>query len=202
MALIAKKTEGDFELTPAGTFAARCVWVIDLGTQKTSFNGQDKYQHKALFGFELPDELMKDGRPFFVSGQYTLSLSEKANLRGMLEAWRGQQFTEEEAAGFDVMNVLGKSCMLSVIHNQKGDKTYANIASVAKPPKGMTVPPQVNPSVSFSLAEFDQKTFDNLPEWVRNKITQSREYQDMGKPIQESENPAAGVEDLNDDISF
>jgi hypothetical protein len=199
MALIAKKTGEDFPIIPAGTHAARCSWVIDLGTQKTTWQGQEKHQHKVLFGFELPDELMEDGRPFFISNRYTMSLSEKAALRGVLETWRGVKFTEEEALGFDLFKVLGQPCMLTVIHNDKGGKTYANVAGVAKLPKGMTCKPAINPPVSFSLAEFDQKVFDALPEWVRNTITQSREYQDMGKPARESENPAG---DLDDDIPF
>lgn len=197
MALIAKKTGEDFPICPAGTHAGRCVWIIDLGTQKTTFQGKDKLQHKVLFGFEFPDELMDDGRPFLVSARYTVSLSEKANLRAMLETWRGAKFTEEEAEGFDLFRVINQPCMVTVVHNESGDKVYANIKGVAKPPRGMTVPAQVNPTIKFDLGEFDQRVFDSLPEWIQKIITQSREYQDMGKPVHESENPAAGLDDFD-----
>ncbi len=196
MALIAKKTGEDFPICPAGTHAGRCVWIIDLGTQKTNFQGKEKLQHKALFGFEFPDELMEDGRPFLVSARYTVSLSEKANLRAMLETWRGAKFTEEEAEGFDLFRVLNQPCMVTVVHSD-GDKIYANIKGVAKVPKGMVVKPQVNPTIKFDLGEFDQRAFDGLPEWIQKIIMQSKEYQDMGKPVHDSENPAAGLDDFD-----
>lgn len=176
MAITAKKSESVFELAPAGTHVGRCYMVIDLGTQKTVWQGQEKKQRKVLLGFELPDEKMADGRPFAVSAQYTLSLSEKARLRATLEAWRGQQFTEEETGGFDISKLLGVPCMLTVVHNKSGEKTYANIAGIVKIPKSMVCPDQVNKSVTFSLDEYSEHALSSLPEWIQKKIIQSDEY--------------------------
>ena len=197
--LLAKKTGEDFPIVPAGTHVARCSWVIDIGTQKTTYKGAEKWLHKVLLGFELPDEKMADGRPFFISNRYTLSLSEKANLRKVLEAWRGASFTEPELDGFDLFKLAGLPCMIAVIHNTNGDKTYANIASISKLPKNTQCPDAINPLATFSLAQFNPNTLRSLPEWVQKKILQSREYQDMGKPVTEHENPA---DDLDNDIPF
>lgn len=193
MALIAKKSADSFQLAPSGTFIGRCVWLIDLGTQVTTYQGQEKKMHKCILGFELPDELMDDGRPFLVSERYTVSLSEKANLRAVIEAWRGQKFTDEEAQGFDLAKLAGQPCMISIIHNQSGDKTYANISSVAKLMKGTVCPPQVNPSLVFAIEEVDTDKYDKLPDWIKKIVKQSQEVLNGGTPV-ESENPAEGVD--------
>ena len=199
MAIIAKTGGQDFVKAPAGTHAARCYQVLDLGTQKVEWKGAVKYQHKILLGFELCDELMDDGRPFSVSGRYTLSLSEKGNLRPLLEAWRGAPFTEQEAEGFDVAKLLGQPCILTVIHNQVGDKTYVNIASISKTMKGMVIKPAVNPLVEFSI-ESDLDKLNQLPEWVQKVIRQSVEMNKDHGTQAESENPSPKV--FDDDIPF
>jgi len=189
----------DFEIAPAGTHTARCYMVVDLGNQKTTYQGQDKVQHKVLIGFELPGELMSDGRPFAVSARYTLSLSEKANLRSVLESWRGRGFTEEECNGFDITKLLGQPCMLTVVHNKSGEKTYANISSIAKLHKDITCPAQVNNSVEFSFEDFDEDKLSALPEWIQKIIRQSLDYpgNDEKPPKDHPVN-----DDLGDDIPF
>jgi hypothetical protein len=72
------------------------------------------------------------GKPFTVSKFYTASLGEKANLRADLKNWRGRDFTDEELAGFEAKNILGKPCMLSVVETESEGKTYSNIANNTK----------------------------------------------------------------------
>lgn len=203
MAITAKKTDKEFELCPAGTHTARCYMVADLGRQKVTWQGQDKIQHKVLIGFELPEEAMSDGRPFAVSGKYTLSLSEKAALRGLLESWRGVPFSQEEANGFDITKLLSAPCMLTIVHNKSGDKTYANIASIAKLHKSVTCPAQVNPSIEFSFENFSEEKLSKLPEWVQKMVKQSLDYPN-GEP--EANHPAVSTPprggEFDDDIPF
>jgi hypothetical protein len=191
MGTTAKDAGGDFELTPAGTHLAICYMVADLGHQETSYG----MKPKIVIGWELPAELMTDGRPFGASQIYTLSLSEKANLRKDLEAWRGRPFTDAELDGFDVKNVLGKPCTLTIVHNKNGDKTYANIASVAGVMKGMQVPERVNDLLYFNMDEPDRAVLQRLPKWVQTKIAAAH---DAPEPA-----TAGGDDDpLNDDIPF
>jgi hypothetical protein len=37
---------GSFESTPVGSHLARCYRIVDLGTQKSEYQGQVKYLHK------------------------------------------------------------------------------------------------------------------------------------------------------------
>lgn len=185
-------TEGDFELVPAGTHMAVCYRIIDLGTQQTTFNGQAKEQHKILISWELPEELMADGRPFSISNRYTWSMSEKANLRKHLESWRGFPFTDKDFGpnGFNIKNVLGKSCLLAIIHTE-GEKQYANIVSVSRLMKGMTARPATNPLAYLWLSpgNFDEDVFQGLGDYWKDLIKKAPEYleltaePDIGPPM-------------------
>ena len=171
------------KIPDSGTYPARCIQVIDLWTQHTEWQWQQKEQRKIRLTFELPTELevfdpSKWEQPFVVSKNYTLSLSEKSKLREHLESWRGQEFTQQELEWFDIHNILGKECTIGVIHetSQDGKKTYANISTVGKAMKGMNVPEAINPLVYLNLEDFDQSIYDSLPEFLRNKIGESREF--------------------------
>ena len=64
--------------------------------------------------------------PLTVSRTFTVSLHEKANLRKFLSAWRGRDFTTEEAKAFDVSKLLGAYCMVNVTESETNGKTYSN----------------------------------------------------------------------------
>ncbi len=183
MSIIAENKGGsDFEPIAAGTYAARCYSMVHVGTITEQYEGQPKTQNKIRLSWELPTELKvfkeENGeQPFFVSKDFTLSMHEKSSLRKYLEAWRGKAFTDEEAKSFDVTKLLGKECLVSIIHEAKKDKTYAKIASVSTLPKGMICPPQINDTFEFSWSEYNQSKWDSLPEWLQTKMKGSKEYQ-------------------------
>lgn len=172
-------SDNQFELPPAGTHLAACYRIIDLGTQESSYNGQAKRQHKILISWELPDERMTDGRPFTISQRYTWSAHEKSALRRDLESWRGVPFTDADfgPGGFDIKNILGKSCLLNIVHSP-GDKTYANIASISRLMKGMTPKPPVNETVYMWLdqAHWSAEVFHKLGQGLQGTIMKSPEY--------------------------
>ena len=66
----------------------------------------------------MVDELMEDGKPFIVQQRYTWSMSEKAKLRADLESWRGKAFEERDFGTFNIKNVLGKPCVLTIVHTR------------------------------------------------------------------------------------
>lgn len=177
MTTIAKDT-GEFVLPPEGTFVARCLQVIDLGTQYSRF--YDTSSHKVLFGWELPTEVNDTGeepRPFMIWKRYTLSLNNKAMLRHDLEAWRGKKFSEQELSGFDVRNVVDCCCLITVIHKENAGNTYANVAAVAAVPKGTESPPRVGNTIVFDIDEFDRSIFDTFSDNLQTTILGCRELQ-------------------------
>lgn len=171
----------EFKPIPEGTYVAVCVRIIDLGTQLTTFKGADKLQRKVLIAWEIPEvEVEFDGetRPGLTMSRYTASLSDKANLRKVLEAWRGKRFTEDELRGFDLKNILGQPCQVQILHSEHDGRTYANIASIMALPKGMTKPVPVHPLINFSLDadEFNPAMYDLLSDSLKQTIAGSPEY--------------------------
>ena len=149
MAVIVRDNGKDFERIEPGLHHAVCSHVIDLGLQDTKYGPK----HKIAICFEL-EEKMQDGRPFMQSKIYGASLNEKANLRHDLESWRGKKFADAEIGGFDVEVLVGVNCMLNIVEEVKGDKTYTNISAVIKCPSGT---PKITP------------VGQPIPEWLRKK---------------------------------
>lgn len=206
MSITAKnQPTADFTPVPAGTYVARCYSMIQLGTHEEEYMGQKKELNKVRITWELPTELkvFKEGeeeKPYSISKEFTLSMYEKANLRKFLEGWRGKGFTESEAEAFDITVLIGKACMVSVIHKtSKNGKVYADISSVTTIPKGLVVPPQINESFEFSFEDFNEEKLATLPDWLKEKITTSQEYYSLKNPSS-VEVPASTPHD--DDLPF
>lgn len=169
MSLIASDPGGDFTPIPEGTHVARCYYLADLGLRPNPFD--DGMKEQVVIGFEVPGERTEDDHPMVVSQIYTKSLHEKANLRKSLESWRGKKFTAEELAGFDLRNIVGKPCQVSMAHKDAKDgKVYAKVAGVMALPKGMEAPPAENEALVYDKDAHDPEIFEKLPEWVRRMI--------------------------------
>jgi hypothetical protein len=221
MSLIVTASSGkDFVIHPAGVTAARCTRIIDLGTVDGEWKNKPKKSHKIVFGFESA-VLMDDdqgeyaGKPFLITTNYTASLSDKANLRKDLESWRGRKFTKPELEGFELKNVLGKACMLNMVHSDptSDGKTYSNISAIMPLPTGMVMSSAVNGLIYFSLgtnsdgtSAFDQSVYESLSDYYKEKIALSDEYKEVKSagrraPPKDNSTGGAGFAE-DDDIPF
>lgn len=203
--IIAENKGGNYKIIPAGVYPARCISMIEFGTQDIEYLGEIKRVRQVNVTWELPTELAvfheeKGEEPFVVSKTYTLSLHEKSGLRKDLESWRGQGFTEEEAKRFDITKLLGKPCQISIIHKKSADgtKTYANISSITPLMKGVVVPEQINPTKILSFDKFDWDVFKNLPDWLKDKIIKSDEYKAIAGYEPNHQDVADEVEETTD----
>lgn len=194
--ILTETSSANFTPCPAGTFLARCCQIIDLGTQRVEYQGEAKPAHKVLIRFEILDRdtYTDSGGAYTVSKRYTASLHEKAALRRDLETWRGAKFTDAELQRFDLAGVLGKNALLSVVHETKGDRTFANIAGLVKPPRGMTGSEPSEPLVHFDLAAPDWQVFDRLGDKLKAQIVESPEY----KAARAKAEPVQAGDDLAD----
>jgi len=202
--IITTDSSSTFTPCPAGAYLARCCSVIDMGTQQTDFNGETKHQRKVLISFEIldPDTHRDDGKPYLISKRYTASLHEKASLRRDLEAWRGAKFADAEVQRFDLGAIVGRTCLLSVIHDTKPDgKTFANIAGISKPPKGMTGSEPTEPLLHFDLAAPNWPLFDTLGEKLKAQIAASPEYS-AARATKATPPGATAFDDMPDDAAF
>lgn len=177
-----EQSTSNFMPPPAGVHRATCFRLIDLGTQQSEYQGKTLRRRQVILDWELADELMEDQRPFTIAKFYTWSMSEKANLRKDLEAWRGVTFQDKdlgESGSFKPVNLLGAPCLLNVIHEPKANSTdiRAKIASISRLPKNTEKPTLRNPKVFFDLDNFDGVIFEGLREGIRDIIGRSPEYQ-------------------------
>lgn len=211
MPLMAKDTGGggDYTPVPEGTHLAICNMVVDLGLQETTYLGNATTKHQCYIRWELPHERLKwqdrDGNeregPMSIGKTYTLSLSDKANLRKDLETWRGKAFTEQELDGFDLFNLLVKGCQVTVVHAHKEGKTYANVRGIAGWPKGVPIPQTTENSV-LKYSDDTREDHDDLPDWIREKIAK-QVFPDH--KVNQPGDPGAtpdDTHDLDDEIPF
>lgn len=197
MGLTAKATsESRFTPVPAGMHLARCYRIIDLGTQSTEWQGQQKKNYKIMILWEVHGEdengkaLVTDrNEPMSISKNYTMSLGEMSRLRADLKAWRGRDFTQEELRGFQLKNVLGAWCMLNVVHAEgKDDKVYANVSTVNPVPSALRkagLPEGVNPLTTFDLDNPDMALFDTFSNNLKAKIEASPEWKAKGSAAEQ-----------------
>lgn len=174
------------ELIPSGVYTARCYSIIHYGNlpEKNMKTGQDEVKDKIEITFELPTEMKvfnedKGPQPLVKGIEVNYFMSEKANLRKLLQTWRGKNFTDEEAANFNILSLMGVLATINIAHKTSSTgREYDYIASISPAMKGLTVPAQINPSRIFDVNNFTQEQFDALHDWQKKKVMTSKEYQD------------------------
>lgn len=163
----------------AGTYPAVCYGLVDIGDQYSE--AFKKSSHQVVVLWEIPSEKIEiDGeqKSRVMSKTYTCSLYEKAKLRQDLNAWRGRDFTPEELAKFDLKNIVGAPCLLTVVQTQRGERTYANVGGVGSLIKGMEKPKGTLDKIVFDLDTDPLDKIAELPEWIQERIKQSETYQE------------------------
>lgn len=184
--LLTASSTANYSPCPAGAYLARCILIADLGTVQTDWQGQTKHARKVLLSWEILDDEARrdDGEPFILSKRYTASLHEKAALRKDLASWRGRDFTADELAGFDLKNILGQPCMLSVVHQDKDGRTFANIAAIMKTPKG-SAPPQASGVLvhwAMDTPAPNWEAFARLPKRIAEQVQAAPEFARLNPP--------------------
>lgn len=201
MAIIASDSGGrDFEPMPEGPAAAVCDMMVDLGLQETNFG----VKHQVYIRFQVPEhrvEIDGESKPAIIGQTFTLSMSEKSNLRPLLEGWRGKKFSAEEVRGFDITKVAGQPAYINIVHNESGGKTYANIASLMPIPRGMEKPQLEGEVIVYDGDNLSN--FDKLRPWLQEKIkAQVVTREPQGSSPQPQGNVQGFDTDLDDDVPF
>ena len=190
-----------FENCPPGATPAVLADVVDLGMVETEFQGQKKIQHKCRLVF-LTAKKMTDGRPFYVSQQFTASLYEKGNLARFLAQWLNRPLTKAEQKEFDLETLIGAQAQLNIVHtvSEKNGKTYANIFSIAPLPKfdpetGLPFQRVEIPSDFKRKAPVATTGNDDFLAGLQEPAAKS-----ASNPVQRAD--VASEADLNDDLPF
>lgn len=215
MSLVAKDSgEGGFTPVPPGMYLARCYRIVDMGTQKSEWQGEVKHLHKVMLQFEVhgEDEMGKSlitskGEPMTISKNYTLSLGDKAALRKDLQTWRSRDFTAEELRGFELKNILGVWAMLSVAKSVGNNgKEYTNIMTVnpvMAAVKKAGLPEGFNALGLFYIDEPDMEMFETFGKNLKERIQSSPEWQARSTSSHKPKPSGnSGFDDMADDVPF
>lgn len=189
----------DFERVPSGMHSAICNMLVDAGMQPGSSRFPQP-KHRIYLRFETPDhriEYEHNGQkiegPLTIGLWYVASMNAKAILRQHLEGWRGRRFTDEEAANFDIEQVLGKACTLMVTENEQGGRVFSNIKMIGPASKGVVLKAE-NPLLFYGPGS-PRSAYEKLPDWMRKRI----DNQVQPEPNQSI---GSGGDDPFDDIPF
>jgi hypothetical protein len=222
MGLVISETQSDksysreFVKVPLGSHLARCYELIDLGTQSYEYQGTLKVSKKVMIKWEIHSEdedgkatFTDKGDPLSQSEEYTLSMHEKSNLGALLRSWRGKDFTEEERRAFNLNNILGAWCMLSIVpKTNAAGKEFRNVGGATPVPaiiKKAGLPKGHNELRTFDLDKPDMTLYESFSEGTKAKINKSPEWQALsGKPLSLDDPNAisGGLENMDDDIPF
>lgn len=200
---------------PAGPHKAICYCVCDLGTQDVTYPGKPpQATHQILLQWELPDcrmDFEEDGekvsKPRVIGMTYTFSSYIKANLAQHVISWTGGCDDD-----FDYESLVGKPCLLNVVHQKakSSNNTYAKIAAVMPLPSGMTTDGLENPTIFYDIQAMGSKLPMSLQgdnyKWLRERIEESNEFAMMkhasgvlnGQQQQEYDGAAPVDEDTTD----
>jgi hypothetical protein len=167
---------GDFKPAPEGPHVARCVSVVDLGTQPGSQQFPTP-RHKVMFAWELPNVLEEiEGQqvPKLVFKRYSMSLHENSRMRKDLQTWRGKVFTADELAGFALRKVLGAPGMVSITHSPDGQ--HANIDAIMAVPPGMECSEAHHDLVYYEIEEGANATYETFGDKLKATIRSAPEW--------------------------
>ena len=95
--------------------------------------------------------------------------------------------------------------MLNIIHKPSASdptKVYEQIAGLTPLPKSMKAPPAINPVFLLSYDDFDTAAFNGLPDFIKQKMQSSLEYQAIANPHERSFQHANEIEEPIDDLPF
>lgn len=191
------------ELIPefVGDFV-RCIAVIDLGTQSSEWKGVKKSAPEVAYGFEILS-VDSEGKPIKSSKGKTFvhwttfkrMMSDKANLRKFLAAWRGRDYSADELKSFSVTKASGQYGLGSLSHNksEKNDKIYENLqlSPIPKAVDQKSIPKGEVEPFWFKFADPNVEALKKIPNWMQKKIKAAPEYKEVfgdKDPLSENDN--------------
>jgi hypothetical protein len=168
-----KARSSSVEVPTAQPHLSRIVRIVNLGLQP-GFEWAGEViepDYKIEFTFEVCDENMRDGRPFFVSKEVNNKDSDKATL-----------YLWMTAVGESCNNIdksLGKAVMMTPKIKKSGWPTVETVAGLPAVMQS-SVAELVNEPVFFDFTEDepDMETWDKLYDKEKDKIMKALDFQE------------------------
>lgn len=189
--ITARATGNSYAPHTEGQHAMLCVDVIDLGEKLEQYQNNPPHVAQKCALIFASGEKNDHGELVTVNAEFTVSMGKKANLRRLLEDWRGKSYTEEQAqAGVPVHKLADQSALVTVEHKTSGaGNVYAKIRGIAPLPKGLIAPRITD----YERAEYwNERKATYAAEVAKHRGTKSESFEDF---------PSA-LDDGDDDLPF
>jgi len=168
---------------PNGSYTARLIKIIDLGTHTNSKYPDKQAQRVFTFTFETPTKkevFKKEGvkEPFLISLDVNFVFSKPdADPTKISTLTKIRKAINKNLDNKNIFDLIGG---LLTIQTELNDKGYAKITNFIQISEDIDQNDkkfnQINPSVEFYIDEFEQEVFDSFPEFVKSKIVESPEF--------------------------
>ncbi len=211
--IYASQTKPDFSI-PDGKYPAILSQIIQIGSHLFTKNGKEWYSQQIILGFELPTLTYENQDGVETSNIKSitsfLSMNPSNNqigLREVIDGLRGSsEYTEEELDKFDIAAFIGKPCIIELVGvKDKTGKTYQNISTIVAY-TGEKLVGRRTP-ILVTLDDFANIESLGLPTWIVDKITTSKEYQELGNEVaidmpEDIDTDASAAQKVSKDIDF
>ena len=219
------------DILEPGTYPARLVQVIDLGTQEQRpFKGEQKPPvQEIMVTYELADEFIKDedgnlleDKPRWISERFPLHNLASDLAKSTKRYYALDPDCEEDG---DWTKLTGRPVMITIVNEAgKGKnegKVYENIASTSSMRKKEVekLPALKNPAKVFNQEDVDTaEIMLTLPQWIQDTIKKGLDWEGSkmayavenldkkapkdDKKVEEKKGRKAKEADLDDDIPF
>ncbi len=173
---------------PGGTYLAICVYSIGIGEQLCEYEGKSKnYYNQVMLGFEICGQTVEiDGKqePRVLGKTFNATKGKKSGLRKFIGAWEAKELSDDEYLDKDTNDYVGKAAFLTVVLNETGE--YSNIDGIAPLPIGLPidVPQPLSKLIRFDTDNWDDTEFEALPDWAKERIKKSTQYQKEHLPVE------------------
>lgn len=161
------------DVIPAGTHAARCARVIEIGKQYSKL--YDNESNKVIIVLALPHVLVKVGdeeKQAFISNPFgiTISNNDKSSMKQYTRA------LDPQGEAKNLGDFLNKTCQVFVRHQEKDDKVFARLDSVAPILPGFPVPELDTEPLWFRWNNPDPEVWAKLPDFQKALIKEATNY--------------------------
>lgn len=182
-----KKSTGKKVNPEPGVHIARLIQIIDWGTQVDNYakDGRAKLE----FVWELPQSLHvfnedKGEQPLLVTRKYGNTFGRGSAMKEAVESMLGHKVD----ADFELDGLLGELCQMNITIEQDGEYENVVIQSLMPLTKDLAKKKfiEYNDQFIFDLDNFDQDTWDKLPEWKQKEIMKSPEYAEVASKVKET----------------
>lgn len=159
-----KSESRNFEIPEEGTGQAVVVDVIDLGLKEDKFSPGEMV-HQLTIALQTEDET-SEGKPFLVrSYPFRASTNSKSNLYKAIKLIIGRDledtdFDSEGDVDLDAL-LIGRNVNVTIQHNTKGDKTYANVVDFGALTKSQVKAALLEPRDYVRVQDREEKNEDS-----------------------------------------